>query len=152
MSINTGLFSSDSSEYETPQEFFDRLDWEFHFTLDPCATPGNAKCVRFFTKAEDGLGQPWEGVVFVNPPYGREIGKWVKKAYEEAQGGAVVVMLIPSRTDTRWWHDWVMRAQEIRFVKGRLRFGEWMGAAPFPSAVIVFRRGNYVPQVSAMTR
>ena len=148
--INPGLFSSKTVECETPQAFFDRLDAEFDFTLDPCATPENAKCDKFFTKENDGLLQHWHGRVFVNPPYGRVIGDWVAKAYGAAQSnGATVVMLIPSRTDTRWWHDWVMRAQEIRFVKGRLKFGG-RNSAPFPSAVVIFREGIFSPRIRAM--
>lgn len=143
--MNGALFSSAPVEWETPQGFFDRLDMKFEFTLDPCATSDNAKCARFFTKVEDGLAQPWDGVVFVNPPYGRVIGKWVCKAYKESQRGAVVVMLIPSRTSTRWWHDWVMKASELWFVKGRLRFGGASENAPFPSVVVVFRPGMHGP-------
>jgi len=150
MTITSGLFSSNTIECETPQDFFDRLDEEFSFTLDPSATPDNAKCPRYYTADEDGLEQPWEGAVFCNPPYGRVIGRWVEKGYREAQRGATVVMLLPSRTDTRWWHDWVMRAREIRFVKGRLRFGGSGGSAPFPSAVVVFKEGAYQPVISTM--
>lgn len=138
--MNKGLFSSKTDEWETPQDFFDRLDDEFHFGLDPCATLENAKCKKFFTKENSGLSQGWGGygAVFVNPPYGREIGLWVQRAYDQSRVGAVVVMLIPVRTDTRWWHDYVMQAQEIRLVRGRLRFGDGKGSAPFPSAVVVF--------------
>lgn len=142
MSINKGLFSSASAEWETPQWLFDRLDAEFHFRLDACATAENAKCKRFFTKENNGLAQHWGGgTTFCNPPYGREIGKWVRKAWEQKRFNTVV-MLIPARTDTAWWHDWVMDAHEIRFVRGRLRFTDQdgnTGPAPFPSAVIVFR-------------
>lgn len=100
---------SKTNEWATPQDFFDRLDEEFDFTLDPCATPENAKCSRYFTKGGDGLSQDWSGDrVFMNPPYGREIGKWVKKAYEESQKGALVVCLIPARTDTSYWHEFVI--------------------------------------------
>jgi site-specific DNA-methyltransferase (adenine-specific) len=98
-------FSSATPEWETPQALFDELSHIFGgFTLDPCATTQNAKCTRFFTREDDGLSQPWTGKVFVNPPYGREIGKWVRKAYEESQNGALVVCLLPARVDTRWWH------------------------------------------------
>lgn len=150
--INSSLFSSASMEWETPQEFFDRLDAEFHFDLDVCATAENAKCARYFTPEEDGLAQEWGGTCFMNPPYGREIGKWVRKAYEEAQKGATVVCLLPARTDTAWWHDYVMRAVEIRFIRGRLRFGGAANGAPFPSAVVVFRPGgNHQPVVKSMS-
>lgn len=133
-------FSSETDEWPTPQEFFDRLNEEFHFTLDVCATPENAKCRRYFTKHENGLLQKWEGVCWMNPPYGRKIGQWVKKAYESALDGATVVCLLPARTDTSWWHDYCMKG-EIRFVRGRLKFGNASENAPFPSAVVVFRPG-----------
>lgn len=130
---------STTCEWATPQALFDALDAEFGFTLDPCATPANAKCTTFFTASDDGLAQSWAGyVVFLNPPYGRQIGRWVKKAYESALEGATVVCLLPARTDTAWWHDHVMKG-EIRFVRGRLKFGDATSAAPFPSAVVVFR-------------
>jgi phage N-6-adenine-methyltransferase len=96
------MFSSASGEWETPREFFDAVDEVFHFTLDVCATHSNAKCERYFTKAEDGLFQIWRGVCWMNPPYGREISLWIKKAYESGLEGAVVVCLLPARTDTRW--------------------------------------------------
>ncbi|MEE9491240.1 MAG: DNA N-6-adenine-methyltransferase, partial [Dehalococcoidia bacterium] len=137
-----GLFSSGTGDWATPQEFFERLDAEFHFTLDPCATPDNAKCKHFYTLRDNGLAQPWTGAVFCNPPYGSEIKRWVRKAYREAQAGAAVVCLLPARTDTRWWHGYVMRAHEIRFVKGRLKFGGGASSAPFPSAVVIFRPGE----------
>jgi phage N-6-adenine-methyltransferase len=134
-------FSSKTNEWATPQELFDKLDAEFHFTLDPCATPENAKCERFFTMEDDGLSKEWAGEsVFCNPPYGRQIGRWVAKAYDEALlYGATVVMLIPARTDTGYWHDWIHGKAEIRFIKGRLKFGDSKNSAPFPSAIVVFR-------------
>lgn len=131
-------YSSETDLWSTPQDFFDRLDAEFNFELDVCATHTNAKCKRYFTETENGLLQKWTGVVWMNPPYGREIDEWIQKAYESAQEGATVVCLIPSRTDTRWWHDYCMKG-EIRFVKGRLQFGSATENAPFPSAVIIFR-------------
>lgn len=152
MPINKGLMSSNSHEWETPQDFFDMLDAEFNFDLDAAATPENAKCERFFSIKENALWQKWSGTVWCNPPYGQIIGKFVKKGYEEAQSGATVVMLIPSRTDTQYWHNYVMKASEIRFVMGRLYFkasGE-RGPAPFPSAVIVFRCGDHTPTISSM--
>lgn len=138
-------YSSASDEWPTPEGFFAHLDDEFHFTLDPCATRRNAKAKRYFTRASDGLRQPWSGSVFMNPPYGRVIRDWIAKAYSESQRGAQVVCLIPSRTDTRYWHDYVMRADEIRFVRGRLRFEGGAHCAPFPSAVVVFRPGANGP-------
>jgi DNA N-6-adenine-methyltransferase (Dam). len=133
-------FSSETDEWPTPQDFFDKLNEEFHFTLDVCATPENAKCPRYFTKSENGLLQKWEGICWMNPPYGREIGQWVKKAYESAIGGATVVCLLPARTDTSWWHDYCMKG-EVRFIRGRLKFGGASENAPFPSAVVIFRPG-----------
>ena len=142
------LFSSKSLEWATPRHFFRKLNEEFNFDLDPCAQSHNAVCSKFFTPEDDGLIQDWKGhSAFVNPPYGRAIGGWVKKSYEEGcKHGTTVVMLIPSRTDTKYWHDYVMRADEIRFVKGRLKFGGGNNSAPFPSAVVVFRNehGNAV--------
>ena len=139
--MNTDLmFSSQTDMWETPQDFFDKLDAEFHFTMDACAVKQNAKCERFISPQEDGLSQPWDGIVWCNPPYGKTIGKWVQKAYTSAQGGATVVMLIPARTDTKWFHDFIYQQQgvEIRFIKGRLRFGNSINSAPFPSMVVVF--------------
>lgn len=126
-------------DWETPPEVFEPLDAEFHFTLDVCATAENAKCARYFTEEEDGLAQDWDGVCWMNPPYGREILGWMKKAVEESRKGATVVCLVPSRTDTRWWHEYAMQADEIRYVKGRIRFVGAEHPAPFPSSVVVFR-------------
>jgi phage N-6-adenine-methyltransferase len=126
-------FASTTDLWSTPQDLFDRLNTEFEFTLDVCATPENAKCTEFYTMAEDGLAQPWEGV-----PYGRAIGKWMHKALMAATAGATVVALVPARTDTKWWHDYATKG-EIRFLPGRLKFGGGEHSAPFPSAVVVFR-------------
>ena len=136
--LNRGMFTSTTGEWETPADTFQWLDREFHFTLDPCATSANAKCPMFFTKEQDGLVQPWSGCVFMNPPYGREIADWVEKAYDESRRGVMVVCLLPSRTDTAWWHDYCMKG-EIRFLRGRLSFGLGVGPAPFPSVVVIFR-------------
>lgn len=136
-----GMFSSATDEWATPQEFFDELNEELHFTLDPAANEENHKCETFFTKEQDGLTRRWEGhTVFCNPPYGREIGKWVQKAWEEHKtNGNTVVMLLPARTDTRWFHEFVYGKSEIRFVRGRLKFGNATNSAPFPSMVVVWR-------------
>ncbi len=153
MPLNAGLMSSNSHEWETPQGFFDILNAEFHFTLDAAASSVNAKCARYFTVADNALLCPWNGVVWCNPPYGRIIGKFVRRGWEMAQNGATVVMLIPARTDTRYWHEYVMKAAEIRFLRGRLYFTNnrrQSGGAPFPSAVIVFERGIFVPRVSSI--
>ena len=138
MMINKGLFSSRSDLWETPQDFFDKLDAEFSFEVDVCANKDNKKCRKYYSVDDDGLSQKWQGVCWMNPPYGREIGKWVKKAYESALGGAVVVCLLPSRTDTRWFHDYCMKSCDIRFIKGRLKFNKSKNSAPFPSVVVVF--------------
>ena len=134
------MFSSKDMTWETPQWLFDKLNEEFHFTLDVCALPETAKCENYFTPKIDGLKQEWSGICWMNPPYGREVGIWLKKAYEESLKGATVVCLIPSRTDTKYWHDYCMKANEIRFIKGRLKFGNSTNSAPFPSAIIVFNR------------
>ena len=121
--MNTNvMFSSRSDLWETPQALFDELNAEFDFQLDACALPSNAKCARYFTPDIDGLKQPWRGRVWCNPPYGREIGKWVAKAASAAES-EVVVMLLPARTDTRWFHEFIYKRAEIRFLKGRLKFG-----------------------------
>ena len=138
MSLNEGLFTSLTGEWETPQYLFDSLNEEFKFTLDVCATKDNAKCSKYYDIETNGLDQKWEGSCFMNPPYGRDIDLWLRKAYESSLEGALVVCLIPSRTDTRWWHEYVMRG-EIRFLRGRLKFGKALNSAPFPSAVVVFR-------------
>lgn len=140
--MNTDLmFSSKTDMWFTPQEFFDKLDQEFNFTLDVCAIPENAKCERFFTPEMNSLKQEWTGVCWRNPPYGRELGKWVEKAYIASTYGTTVVMLIPARTDTQWFHKYIYNKEnvEIRFVKGRLKFGRQKNAAPFPSMVVIFK-------------
>ena len=138
-------FSSSSDGWETPQDFFDKLNNEFDFTLDPCATKENAKCKKFYTKKENGLIQDWrEEIVYMNPPYGREISKWIEKAYYEHLMGAVVVCLVPARTDTKYWHKFIFPYATIRFLKGRLKFGDSKNSAPFPSAVVIFdKEGIY---------
>lgn len=137
--INAGLFTSTTDLWETPQNFFDELDEEFHFTLDACALPSNAKCAAYYTPEQDGLAQPWTGTVWCNPPYGRQIGRWVEKAAMSAAEGATVVMLLPARTDTRWFHKYIYGKRESRFVAGRLKFGGAKWNAPFPCMVVVFR-------------
>ena len=135
------MFSSKEMSWETPQDFFDKLDRDFNFDLDPCATAETAKCRTFYTEEDDGLSKDWGPckTVFVNPPYGRDIKKWIKKGYEESRKDkTTVVMLIPARTDTSYWHEYCMRASQIFFVKGRLKFGSATAGAPFPSAVIIF--------------
>lgn len=130
-------YSSETPEWETPQELFDLLDSEFHFGLDVCATAQNAKCADFFTPSTDGLAQTWAGTCWMNPPYGQEIGQWVAKAFTSAKEGATVVCLVPARVDTGWWWEYA-RWGEVRFLRGRLRFGTSTSGAPFPSCVVVF--------------
>ena len=139
--LNSGLFSSTTDQWATPQKFFDELNKEFNFNLDPCATKENAKCRKFFTEEDNGLLHDWSGHrVFCNPPYGRAIAAWVKKCYEESQKpDTLVVMLIPARTDTSYFHDYIYHKAEIRFIRGRLHFNESPQGAPFPSMVVVFR-------------
>ena len=139
--MNSVLFSSKNDDWATPQSFFDKLNDEFHFTLDPCALPTNAKCNIFFTEKENGLIQDWSGhSVFVNPPYGKKISEWVEKCFHEARKeNTKVVLLIPARTDTAYFHNFIYKkAKEIRFLKGRLKFGDARNSAPFPSMVVVF--------------
>ena len=141
--MNTELmFSSKTDLWATPQNFFDELNQEFNFTLDVCAIPENAKCKNYFTPDVDGLLQKWSGTCWCNPPYGREISKWVEKAYNASAEGATVVMLLPARTDTKWFHDFIYNKAEIRFIKGRLKFGNASASAPFPSMVVIFRGEN----------
>lgn len=138
--MNAALLSSKSNEWRTPQAFFNELDREFHFTLDPASTDENAKCAKHYTAEDNGLMQDWTGeTVFCNPPYGRELPRWVEKCAKAAGGGTVVVMLIPARTDTKAFHQFIYGKAEIRFIKGRLHFNESKDAAPFPSMVVVFR-------------
>lgn len=136
------LFSSASGEWATPQDLFDELNEEFHFTLDPCANDSNHKCEKYYTKEQNGLQQDWSGErVFCNPPYGRGIGDWVRKCFTETYAGKcrVAVMLVHARTDTRWFHDMILHRAEIRFIKGRIKFGGSNNNAPFPSMIVIFR-------------
>ena len=134
--------SSNSPEWATPQALFDELNREFNFTLDPCSTHFNKKCEKHYTKEDDGLSKSWTGeTVFCNPPYGRELPKWVKKCHDESMNGTTVVMLIPARTDTSYFHEYIYGKHEIRFIRGRLHFNDSKQSAPFPSMVIVMRGG-----------
>lgn len=135
------MYSSKTDQWATPQEFFDELNSEFHFDLDPCADAENHKCNKYFTKEQNGLLQDWGGhCVFCNPPYGQAIGDWVAKCYHEGtKENTVVVLLIPARTDTKYFHDYILHRSEIRFVRGRLKFGDGKNSAPFPSMVVIFR-------------
>lgn len=151
------MFSSNSDDWNTPQLFFKKLDNIFNFNLDPCASEQNTKCSKFFTKEDDGLTKNWGGhTVFMNPPYGRQIGDWIRKAYNESRKpNTVIVCLIPARTDTKYWHDYCMKADKISFVRGRLKFGGSSNSAPFPSAVVVFTSSNNpeeLPSIGAYDR
>lgn len=140
MAIHTSLFSSATDDWYTPIDLYESLNKEFDFTLDPCATRDNAKCTRYYTKQDDGLAQDWsQETVFCNPPYGRTIGKWAEKAYKSSLNGATVVFLVPARTDTKWFHDWVYGKADIRFLRGRLKFGGAKANAPFPSLIAIYR-------------
>jgi site-specific DNA-methyltransferase (adenine-specific) len=145
------MFSSKSDEWETPQDLFDTLNKEFKFTLDPCSQHYNHKCDKYYTQEDNGLSKDWSGeIVFCNPPYGGSIGKWVEKCYKESLNGTKIVMLIPSRTDTRWFHSYILGKAEIRFLKGRLKFvnrsfptwneeGNYkLSPAPFPSMLVIY--------------
>jgi phage N-6-adenine-methyltransferase len=141
--LSPALYSSQKMDWETPQGLFDRLNAEFHFEWDVCASKENAKCACFFTEKDNGLSKSWKNkTCWMNPPYGWEIGLWMAKAYQESREGATVVCLVPSRTDTVWWHDYAMKG-EYRLLRGRLKFvkpdGTSKDAAPFPSAIVIFR-------------
>jgi site-specific DNA-methyltransferase (adenine-specific) len=141
--ISETLFSSKSTEWETPKSLFNELNSEFAFTLDVCATDDNHKCDKYFTKQQDGLIQDWENErVFCNPPYGREIIHWVEKC---AKHNGIAVMLLPARTDTKWFHEYIYQKPNasIRFVKGRLKFGGSINSAPFPSMIVIFDNNHY---------
>jgi len=150
---------STNNEHTTPEDFYKKLDAEFSFTLDPAATAENTKCDKFFTIKDNGLLQSWAGEnVFLNPPYGRGLGVWVKKACEETNepdGANLVVLLIPARPDTRYWHNYILHTREgadfgyvdprwveVRFIKGRLKFGDQKNSAPFPSSLVIYRKGH----------
>jgi len=150
--LNMGMFPSAKDDWATPADLFAALNNRFSFDLDPCASVENAKCSRFFTREDDGLLQLWHGRVFMNPPYGRVLGDWVKKAYQEVAAGraGVAVALIPARTDTGYWHDYVMQASEVILLRGRVHHDHAghdgpAHNAPFPSAVVVFEAGSSGP-------
>ncbi len=137
--ITTGMMSSNTDEWATPKLFFDKLNEKYHFTLDPCCSIENRKCEKYYTKKENGLLQSWKNErVFCNPPYGREIGKWVEKAYiENKKNNVFILMLLPARTDTRWFHDFIYLKHKVEFLKGRLKFNDGKQSAPFPSMVVI---------------
>lgn len=133
------LFRSTSEEWETPKKIFDALNDEFHFDIDLAALPHNAKCNKFYTPIVDALKQEWKGVCWLNPPYGSQLRQWMKKACESFKKGATIVCLVPARTDTLWWHDYVLPYAEIRYLRGRLKFSAASNSATFPSAIVIFR-------------
>jgi phage N-6-adenine-methyltransferase len=139
------LFSSRTDEWATPPAFFRKMSRRYGpFDVDVCAVADNAKCERFFSPEQNGLLQPWAGRCWCNPPYGKTIGQWVRKAWEASVDGSTVVCLLPARVDTRWWHQYVERfAATVEFLPGRLRFGDATSSAPFPSVVVVFRPARY---------
>lgn len=141
MTMTTGMYTSNTPEWGTPQALFDELDREFHFDLDIAASDDNHKCKKYYTKETDGLAHQdeWSGTVWCNPPYGREIGKWVEACAKYTKGNCV--MLLPARTDTRWFHDYIYKDKrvEIRFIKGRLHFNESKNSAPFPSMIVIYK-------------
>ena len=157
MTLNNALYGSKNSEWETPQELFDELNKEFDFGLDACANKANAKCPIYLSLEDkmNALELSWysmTGVVWLNPPYGSQISNWIRKAYQESRNNKIVCLL-PARTDTRWWHTYIWdrythrpnaAVKEIRFLKGRLKFGNAKNSAPFPSAIVIFDRRNVV--------
>jgi phage N-6-adenine-methyltransferase len=138
------LFSSNSNEWATPQDLFDALNTEFNFGLDVAASSLNHKTPAYYTEQDNALAQSWrgqKGAVWCNPPYGRDIGNWVRKAFDSSRDGKTTVVLTFARTDTKWWHEWAMQADEIRFIQGRVHFVRpdgTSGPAPAPSAVLVY--------------
>lgn len=138
--MHSSMFSTGKNDWETPQDLFDQLDMEFHFTLDVCASHENAKCARYFTEEDDGLSQDWtRQTVFCNPPYSnRQQTAWVRKCWEHGQRGGIAVMLLPARTDTKRFHDYIYNQAEVRFLRGRLHFGNSKNSAPFPSMIVIF--------------
>ena len=137
--MNRILFSSKTDLWSTPQSLFDELNEKYHFTLDVCALPENAKCAKYFTPKQDGLKQLWQPhVCWCNPPYGRAISAWVEKAYRESLNDTPIVMLLPARTDTKWFHDYILEKARIDFIRGRLTFGNAINPAPFPSMLVFY--------------
>ena len=138
MSYNAVMYSSKTDKWATPQYFFDDMNRKYKFEVDVCANKQNAKCSKYYTEKQDGLKQKWEGTCWCNPPYGRTIGLWLEKAYNSSIMGALVVCLVPSRTDTKWWHNWALKG-EVEYLQGRLKFGDSKNSAPFASALITYR-------------
>ena len=142
MNMTKGLTSTGNIVAETPKYLFDKISSIFNFSLDICALPENAKCENYYTPKDDGLSKPWRGGVWCNPPYGREISSWVKKAYEKSQKeyNSFVLMLLPARTDTKWWWEYVQGKATLFFIKGRVKFGDHNVGAPFPSVLALYMK------------
>lgn len=136
--MNGVMWSAENDTWSTPEALFQSLNSLFNFEVDLAAQMHNAKCPKYYTPEQNSLMQEWRGVCWLNPPYGREIGQWIKKAYESSRAGATIVCLLPARTDTRWFHNYCVHG-EITFLKGRLKFGQAQHNAPFPSMIVVFR-------------
>ena len=136
--FDQGWFNRDKKDYETPDNIFNPLNEEFGFTLDVCSNDANAKCERHYTEEDDGLNMEWNGVCWMNPPFGRVMKKWVKKAFDEWKRGNTVVCLLPARTNTVWWHDWVMQG-EVRFLRGEIKFKGYERGLWMPMAIVVFK-------------
>ena len=136
--MNKALYSTGNTDWETPQDLFDIINKIFKFDIDVCATAANTKCRKYYTEEQDGLKQKWEGNVWCNPPYGRDIGEWVSKACHSHCNKTTVVMLLPARTDTKWFHERVFMDADVIFLKGRLKFGGGKGSAPFPSMIAIW--------------
>lgn len=149
--LNDSLYSSDKMDWPTPAYLFDALHVEFNFDLDPCASHINAKCENYFVEADDGLSRPWFGRVFMNPPYGRSIGTWIAKARHEVESGnaELAVCLVPVRSDSKWWHDNCMKSYEIRLMDQRIEFMGSTNKAPFPTCLVIFRRGDEPTKLSS---
>ena len=155
--ISEVLYSSQKVEWENPQPIFAFMDKIYHFNLDVCALPENTKCAAYYTPTQDSLKQNWQGNCWMNPPYGRDIAKWMKKAYETAKyNQGTVVALVHARTDTKWWHDYAMKATYIIFIKGRLKFGNAEDSCPFPSCFVIFEKGQvntgFYPMIAAISK
>ena len=152
--INSGLFSSNEQTWETPQPLFDKLNEVFHFELDAAAMDDSAKCKKYYTPKDDALKQEWNGITYLNPPYGREQSKFILKAVEESKKNArQVVCLIPARPDTKSWQDVIFKnGVAFCFVKGRIKFGNGKGSAPFPSAIVVFGKKLNVEQKECLNK
>lgn len=150
--MNKVFSSSQNQEWETPNKLFQKLNQEFHFTVDVCASDSNTKCFRYWTIEKDGLKQDWsDEICWMNPPYGRVISKWIKKAHDEAKKGSTVICLVPARTDTRWFHDYILGRAEIRFIKGRITFSG-KGRAPFPSMIVIYNNSKRLKPLKEQAR